>query len=427
MNSKQNERINQVQKNTMIIGIDIASETHYARAFDWRGIELGKVISFENRLEGFEKLKLWIQTLQKEHTKNQVILGAEPTGHYWFSLADYSRKHNMSLVLVNPHHVKKSKELDDNHPTKNDKKDSKTIAKLVIEGRYMEPYIPKGVYADLRISVNNRYRIIKDMTVTKNRIVRWLKIYFPEFGDAFSSPYGKGSMIVLHKAPLPEEIVELGPDGINRLFREVKLCAVGIKHAKRLYTAALGSVGRKEGNRMARMELMMLLDDYDRKNSQLEVLEQIIEELCILIPEVEKILAIKGVGMITIAGFFAEVGDIKRFDSPKQIQKLAGLAIRENSSGKHKGKSGISKRGRKLLRTVLFQSVLTMARNNREFKELHMYYTTRKNNPLKKKQSLIVLCCKLIRIIYGISVKGFHYDGQKLLGDIKRPQELTAA
>lgn len=89
MNSKQNDRINQVQEYTVVIGIDIASETHYARAFDWRGIELGKVISFGNRLEGFEKLRLWIQTLQKENTKNQVILGAEPTGHYWFTLADY--------------------------------------------------------------------------------------------------------------------------------------------------------------------------------------------------------------------------------------------------------------------------------------------------------------------------------------------------
>lgn len=107
----------------------------------------------------------------------------------------------MKMVLVNPHHVKKSKELDDNHPSKNDRKDSKTIAKLVIEGRYMEPYIPKGVYADLRISVNNRYRIIKELNGIKNRTERWLKIYFPEFKDAFSSPYGKGSMMVLHEIP----------------------------------------------------------------------------------------------------------------------------------------------------------------------------------------------------------------------------------
>ena len=64
----------------------------------------------------------------------------------------------------------------------------------------------------------------------------------------------------------------------------------------------------------------------------------------------EKLLAIKGVGIITIAGFIAEVGDIRRFDSPKQIQKYAGLELVENSSGKHKGRSRISKRGRRKLR-----------------------------------------------------------------------------
>lgn len=47
----------------------------------------------------------------------------------------------MKPVLVNPHHVKKSKELDDNHPTKNDRKDPKVIAGLVREGRYMIPYL----------------------------------------------------------------------------------------------------------------------------------------------------------------------------------------------------------------------------------------------------------------------------------------------
>lgn len=40
MNFTQNEKISQVSEETLVIGIDIASETHYARAFDWRGIEL---------------------------------------------------------------------------------------------------------------------------------------------------------------------------------------------------------------------------------------------------------------------------------------------------------------------------------------------------------------------------------------------------
>lgn len=65
-------------------------------------------------------------------------------------------------------------------------------------------------------------------------------------------------------------------------------------------------------------------------------MNKVLEETIRKVQHVEKLLAIKGVGSVTIAGFIAEVGDIRRFKSPKQIQKYAGLELVENSSGKHK-------------------------------------------------------------------------------------------
>ena len=65
---------------------------------------------------------------------------------------------------------------------------------------------------------------------------------------------------------------------------------------------------------------------------------------------------IKGIGMVTVSGFIAEVGDIGRFDNPKQLQKLAGYAIVEDDSGKHNGESRISYRGRKRLRYRLYDA-----------------------------------------------------------------------
>ena len=70
---------------------------------------------------------------------------------------------------------------------------------------------------------------------------------------------------------------------------------------------------------------------------------------------------------------------------------------------------------------------MPLVAKNKQFKEIHCYYTTRKQNLLKKKQSLIAICCKLIRVIFGICTKGFDYDGNKMTTDIKRPKELIAA
>ena len=61
-----------------------------------------------------------------------------------------------------------------------------------------------------------------------------------------------------------------------------------------------------------------------------------------------------------------------------------------------------------------------------KFKELHMYYTTRADNPLKKMQSLIVIACKLLRIIYTILKNGTVYDPKKMLMDIRRPEKKEA-
>lgn len=427
MNFTQNEKLNQLSEKSIVIGVDIASELHYARAFDWRGVELGKVFKFENSAEGFKDFYTWIERLKKQAQKDRIMIGAEPTGHYWFGLASYLKEQSIKLVLVNPFHVKRSKELDDNHPSKTDTKDPKTIAKLVIDGRYNEPYIPEGIYAELRIAMACRMRIQKEMNSIKNRIQRWLKIYFPEHKTVFGKFEAISSMQVFQKAPLPKDIVELGAEGINQIWRDNKLRAVGIKRAKSLYEAARKSIGCTEGESCSRMEIKLLLQDYHNKIGQYDAVMEVIDELCQQIPEVANLLEIKGVGLVTVAGFLSEVGDIRRFNSPKQIQKLAGLALRESSSGKHKGQTTISKRGRARLRAILFQAVMPLVAKNAEFAEIHKYYTMRAKNPLKKKQSLIALSCKLIRVFYAILMKSIKYDPLKLIGDIHRPQEYLAA
>jgi transposase len=133
--SKQNQRIERISETTLVIGTDIAKNNHVARAFTYRGIELGKRCLFQNDEQGLLNLLAWAEALKQEHGMSDVILGVEPTGHYWFPLFHFLKGHGIQVVLVNPHHVKKSKELDDNSPTKNDIKDAKVVAKLIIDGQ----------------------------------------------------------------------------------------------------------------------------------------------------------------------------------------------------------------------------------------------------------------------------------------------------
>lgn len=189
---------------------------------------------------------------------------------------------------------------------------------------------------------------------------------------------------------------------------------------------AKSSVGQAIGLKGARMQIRTLLQEY---RALIELEKEIMEEIEALLPEVpgsEELLKIKGIGIKAVAGFLAEVGNIRRFNSPKQIQKLAGLSLRENSSGKHKGETTISRRGRARLRGILFNATIPLLATNESFQSIHRHYTERKNNPLKRKQSVIAICCKLIRIFYAILRKGAVYDEQKMLKDIQWHDQAVA-
>jgi hypothetical protein len=134
-------------------------------------------------------------------------------------------------------------------------------------------------------------------------------------------------------------------------------------------------------------------------------------------------IAISGLGSTTIVLFFAEVGDITNYSHPQQLVNLAGLSLREHSSGKFKGQSRISKRGRSRLRRALYLAIRPLVAQNPTFKALHHYYTKRPERPLKKQQSLIALGCKLLRVLFVIGHKQCEFDGSKLLRGLPNSAE----
>ena len=154
-------------------------------------------------------------------------------------------------------------------------------------------------------------------------------------------------------------------------------------------------------------------------------IEAEIHQKCREIPYAENILEIRGIGENILAGILSEMGDITRFDDVKEIQKLSGLGLVACSSGKHKGETKISHRGRKRLRYWLFQGAKSAVVHTGEFKLLHEYYTTRKENPLKKMQSLIVIACKLLRVMFMILRTGQRYDPGKMMKDIRQERRMS--
>ncbi len=425
--SRIDKNLKAITPQTVIMGVDIAKTEQWARFVDYRGVEIGKALKFRNDRNGFEIIVAEIIRRCKEKSAEKIIVGMEPTGHYWKAFANYLIKKGITVVLVNPYHTKKSKELDDNSPTKSDVKDALTIAKLVKDGRYYETYLPHDVYAELRVLTANRISLNRRKSAIENTLTAILDEYFPEYETVFKNPYkGKASMQILRVCPLPIDILALGEEGVLTEVKKAVKKTVGRKKVTALVEAAKTSVGVEYGESAARFRIQKLVEELELVDRQLAETEERMKDALDKLEIGQYLLSIKGLGIVSLGMLLGETGDPLRFEDPKQMARLAGYNLIEDSSGRNKSGTSISKRGRKNLRCVLYQISLTMVATNPEMRQLYDYLKTRKENPLKKMQALVVIGKKVLTLIFTLAKKKENYEPSKIFGEVRRNQ-LQAA
>lgn len=415
------------EHHTLIVGVDVAKKKHHARMTDARtGRECGHPFTFQNNITGFSRLLGRISRVKEEIGATNIIVAVEPSGHYWKPLAWYLSDIGITVVLVNPYHVKQSKELDDNTPTKSDRKDAWVIASLAAEGRFFRCYLPRGVWAELRSLSQARRRQRARLSAARIALVALLDEYFPEFTDVFKNPLGKGALCILERYPWPVDLRGLPVERVAHELKQATSGRVGKTRAVQLLAAAQGSVGVTEGLYAARLRLKQILAEIRFWQGMLTQTEEAMARLLEATGVGEYLLSIPGVGVVTAAVFLGEVGDMARYTDWRQLRRLAGYNLTENSSGQRKGRTRISKRGRPGLRSILYQAAITLVAKNKEFGALYRYLRTRRENPLAGPQALVAVACKLLRVIFTLVKKREVYDPQKVLGGY-RSEQIEAA
>jgi len=424
MKTTQNERLATITAKTIIVGVDIAKEEHWARITDSRGMELRKPIKVNNSTSGFENLLENVDKMKQKYEAEKVIIGMEPSGHYWRAFGWYLKLHESTPVLVgvNPYHVKQVRELDDNSQNKSDKKDALTIAHLIKDGRYFEMYMPEGEYAELRIYNEERQRIIKQVNRANNTIVAVLDEYFPELAGIWKDVTCATSLAIIKKAAFPAEIIKISKPELLAVIKKASNGTEGDKLASELVKAAENSVGVREGQQAAKSRLLRLIGELEYYQSRLSDVEKELETVMAKSELGEILQSMKGIGSIISAAFLGEVGDIIRFDDWRQVRRLGGMNLVEDSSGRHKSKTKISKRGRPYLRCMLYMAGVSCCMHNAEMKQYYRYLRERPKNPLKKEQAIVATGLKVMRIMFYMAKNREKYNPDKALGDIRKEQ-----
>jgi len=398
MNKIETKKQRIVNAKTLIVAIDIGktTDTGYCRCPSG---EECKPFEFSNNAEGFKKLWDRICWMKMSHHLEEVVVGFESTGAYGEPLAHYLRQKPVKLVQVNPMHTKRMKELQGNSPGKTDRKDPKVIADIIGLGHALSVVIPEGAAAELRRLTLARERSIGRRTALYNQLQDLVFIVFPEFLQVMKDVKTQSAQYLLHHYPTPQDIVACGSESLTRILRQVSRGKLGEVRAQALYDAAAQSVGLQEGRRGILLEIEEILSALEACKRFIEKMEEEMVPYLEQIPYSDSLLSVKGIGEITVAGLIGEVGDFRQFRTLREMMKLAGLDLFEISSGKHKGNRHISKRGRPLLRKLLYFAAINTIRKGGV---MHASYQRYLERGMPKMKALIAIARKLLGILFAL-------------------------
>ena len=391
-------KVRGIKEDTLIVTIDIGLEMNrgYCTTTDRRDI---KPFRFDNTRAGLDRLWSMIIVNKNRFRCDEVIVGYESTGPYGEPIGHYLSKKPVTVVQVNPMHTKRVKEINDNSPLKTDDKDSRVLADIILLGHSLSIVIPEGDAAYLRRLNNSRERHVRERTALLNQLQQLVFLLFPEFRTVIKDIQLKTALYILNEYLTPEIIGGLKKEDLGEEIRKRSRGKFRESHAEMLISLAKDTIGIKEGAAGLSMDIRHILIQLELVNRLIAEIEGEMGITLGRIPYSSKLLSIKGLGTVTVAGLIGEVGDFKKFKTQPEIMKLAGLDLYEVSSGKWKGRRRISKRGRNLLRKILYYAAMQTIRKNGI---LHDYYTRLTDRGMKRMMALVAVSRKLLRIIHAM-------------------------
>ncbi|HEX9758837.1 MAG TPA: IS110 family transposase [Nitrospiria bacterium] len=403
--SKQVERRQKIKRTTLVVGVDIGSTFNAVALMNKEGEVLGKYPKIYNSRRGFDYFAKVIEEVKTSNGFKGVLMGIEPTGHYWRKIAYFAKERGYEVRFIRTTGLKHQRGLDESSSAKTDMRDP-TLANITREGKYIDTVIEDGVFRQLRTLAKLRERVLRYSVSSQNTLGAVLDDYFPELKRIFSSMKIRSLWAKLQCCPFPQDVVTLEVSMIAEVIgKSSRRRAEAAQKAMDLYQAAKESIGLKQVINTDRYRLKLCLQEVQRSEGLLKEIGMQMKKLLEQIPCCEYILSVPGVGALSAAVFLGELGNPNHFNHPKQIIKYSGYDPQERDSGKRVGRKIISKKGRWLLRKTLFFMSMRVVQQCQFFKD---YYRRKLENQnrfgqlLKKKEGLCAVAIKLIKVIFAL-------------------------
>lgn len=293
--------------------------------------------------------------------KAQYVLEASSC-FLWIYDALSERVGKERVHVAQPHRIRPIA----NSLEKNDANDAWWLAYLCFEGRLPEAYVPEGEIRELRIAT-------RELRSAVNR---------------------RADLIRRFRSHLVQE-------GLRLTVKDF--------HTTEGRSTAQSRLKEVEGIR--RMALERLLRSIEEGDAEVEEWRRVVQDACERLPVVQAMAeSISGMGPITAATVYGELGDPTRYRSAKAYAKATGLAPGYRESGGHRTPMGMSRAGSAPARWAFTRAVIACMRCRRGPGRNVKYWVLRRAKTRPKKKVIVAAARKLAEGVWRLFALGEEFD-----------------
>lgn len=358
--------------------------------------------------------KALITLIQETHA--EVVF--EATGVYSKVFEQLFETNNILYYRLNP--LESKLQTTSMRQRKNDKNDAHKLAQTHFKFERMPSLQEKAIFRELRLISKLYNEVHSELLIQRNHLHSELYLVFPGVEVLYQNNLSLYSLNIIEHYTHPDILIRDSITKIKNYILKQTTKHMSKRQAKEkaehlLYLAENAYPAVSENSysvTIVRYRIGIIKDLLTQKKQFRADLIEVAASLNAF----NCIKSIPGISDLTAALLIAELGDIYRFKTHKQMNAYVGIDIRTYQSGSVHYKDRIQKRGNSRARMILYFSIQNMLKKQKVI-ENHLidYYYKLKKPPYDKKHKVAMVACmnKLLKTIHFLVLNDQYYDYAK--------------
>ncbi len=394
----------------VIVGIDPAKKKHQVAILDPQGVQLSHSFAFDVSYEGYSD-HLWKKVTKILPTCNpqSVIFAVETSCNLWQTIAFTLHQQGYTVLLVSPLTTYHTRPMISHEFSRTDPKDALLVASNAQHG-YYDRYVQFSPHCNAMHRLSITYTKLRNgLAQNRARLRALVEQIFPEFLTLIA-PNTRTAQYLLRNYLFPHEFLAMNIHQEAGVISKLSRRQYGLDTLQELQRLAQHSFGVKStgteclAERLSLNSWIALIETY---SAQMKHVLNSLLQLANQLPEFEYLQSLTGVSSITSALFLAEARDLRRYRHYKQLEKYAGLNLRQCQSGQYVGARRISHLGNNRLRWILY----TMTEETAKWiPEVRIKYLTRQIKRRNHRKNIVASTPQLLKLIMTVVKEQRPYE-----------------